>query len=109
MPRLESVHNLGTAQSLKAMTVFELDPSDKALYSRGNILLANLEEWRLERPEGALASQGCSGYMGGMAEVRSRGAREVSWRGEIRVEDGGEATSHSSFWLRATPSSSGAA
>ena len=43
--------------------------------------------------------------MGGMAEVRSRGAREVSWRGEIRVDDGGEATGRSSFWLRAPPSS----
>ena len=43
-----------------------------------------------------------------LAEVRSRGAREVSWRGEIRVEDGGEATSRSSFRLRALASSSGA-
>ena len=91
------------------MTVFELDPSDKALYSSGKNLLGNLEEWRLENLEGALASQGRSGYMGGMAEVRSRGAREVSWRGEIRVEDGGEATSRSSFRLRALASSSGAA
>ena len=91
------------------MTVFELDPSDKALYSSGKNLLADLEAWRVDNPEGALASQGCSGYMGGMAEVRSRGAREVSWRGEIRVEDGGEATSRSSFRLRALASSPGAA
>ena len=85
--------------------VFELDPSDGALYPSGKNLLADLEEWRLENLEGALASQGRSRYMASMAEARSRGPREVSWRGEIRVDDGGEATGRSSFWLRAPPSS----
>ena len=57
------------------------------LYSSGKNLLADLEAWRLGNPEGALASQGCSRYLGGMAEAWSRGAQEGSWRGEIRVDD----------------------
>ena len=88
------------------MTVFELDPSDGALYSSGKNLLADLEAWRLEHPEGALASLGRRGYIAGMAVARSRGAREVSWRGEIRVDDGGEATGQSSRHLRAPPTAS---
>lgn len=91
------------------MRVFKLALSDGALYSSGKNLLANLEAWRVENPEGALASLGCSSYVAGMAEVRSRGAREVSWRGEIRGKDGGEATGRPSFRLRALASSSGAA
>ena len=49
--------------------VFELDPSDGALYPSGKNLLADLEEWRLENLGGALASQGRSRYMAGMAEA----------------------------------------
>lgn len=89
------------------MRFFYRPPSDGGLYSSGKNLLADLEAWRLEHPEGALASQGRSGYIAGMAKARSRGAREVSWRGEIRVGDGGEATGQSSLRLRAPPSSSG--
>ena len=89
-----------------AMRFFYRPPSDGGLYSSGKNLLADLEAWRLEHPEGALASQGRSGYIAGMAAARSRGAREVSWRGEIRVDDGGEATGRSSLRLRAPASSS---
>ena len=89
------------------MRVFKLAASNGALYSSGKNLLVDLEAWRVENREEALASQGHSSHMVGMAEARSRGAREVLWRGEIRVDDGGEATGRSGFRLRATPSSSG--
>ena len=53
----------------KAMRVFWLDPSDGALYSSGKNLLADRKEVRLENAERALASQGRSRYMAGMAEA----------------------------------------
>ena len=89
--------------SQEAIRVFWLPPSDGALYSSGKILLADLKTWRVENPEGALTSQGCSSYLAGMAETRSRVAREVSWRGDIRVDDGGEATGQSSLRSSPTP------
>ena len=88
------------------MRFFWLALSDGTLYSSGKNLLADRKEVRLENAERVLASQGRSRYMAGMAEAWSRGAREVSWRGEIRVDDGGKATSQSSLRLRAPPSSS---
>jgi hypothetical protein len=89
------------------MRVFKLAASNGALYSSGKNLLADLKAWRLDDPEGVLASQGYSGYPARMAEACSRGAREVSWRGEIRGKDGGEATGPPSFRLRALPRPSG--
>lgn len=80
--------------------------SDGALYPSGKILLAKGNMWRLDHSAWALASQGRSSYMAGMAEARSRGPRKVSWRAEITVIDGGEATGRSAFRLRAPPSSS---
>lgn len=88
------------------MRVFSLALSDGALYSSGKNLLADLKAWRVDDPQGALASHGCSSYVAGMAETCSRGAREVSWRGEIRGKDGGEATGRPSFRLRAPPTAS---
>jgi len=55
------------------MRVFKLAASDGAVYSSGKNLLADLKACRVDNSEGALASQGCSGYMAGMAEARSRG------------------------------------
>ena len=89
------------------MRFFWLALSDGALYSSGKNLLADRKEVHLENAEGALASQGYSSCMAGMAEACSRGAREASWRGEIRVDDGGEATGRSASRLRAPPSSAG--
>ena len=60
------------------MRVFKLAASDGALYSSGKNLLADLNVWRVDDPEGVLASQGCSSYLARMAETCSRGAREVS-------------------------------
>ena len=57
------------------MRVFKLAASDGALYSSGENLLAHLEAWRMDDPEGALASQGRSSYMAAMAEACSRGTR----------------------------------
>ena len=87
------------------MRVFWLALSDGALYSSGKNLLADRKEVRLENAEGVLASQGYSSCMAGMAEACSRGAREASWRREIRVGDGGEATGRSASRLRAPPRS----
>ena len=91
------------------MRVFWLALSDGALYSSGKNLLADRKEVHLENAEGALASQGYSSSVAGMAEACSRGAREASWRGEIRVDDGGEATGLSALRLRGPPSTSGGA
>jgi len=57
------------------MRVFKLAASDGAVYSSGKNLLADLKAWRVDNSEGALTSQGCSGYMAGMAR-RARGAHE---------------------------------
>ena len=60
---------------VKAIRVFWLPPSDGALYSSGKNLLADLKAWRVDDPQGALASQGRSSYMAAMAEACSRGTR----------------------------------